>query len=137
MCTFPSLRSLSWSTKEMMEYAAMDPLISFSFKHSAYSSIHIHTPDSNLQRSRLPSNQNPIHRQTLRHPLSSPSLLLQCLIDSPIILDDPQQTIQQLTLRLNPQIQTDRFVQQLIQQAFGSWTTHLYDSFQFYLTGIY
>ncbi|KAK8816635.1 hypothetical protein WA538_002496, partial [Blastocystis sp. DL] len=53
----------------------------------------------------------------------------------PCFSNDPQQTIQQLTLRLNPQIQTDRFVQQLIQQAFGSWTTHLYDSFQFYLTG--
>ena len=51
--------------------------------------------------------------------------------------DDPQRTIQLLTQRLNPQIQTDQFVQQLIQQALGSWTTHLYDSFQFYLTGIY
>lgn len=51
-------------------------------------------------------------------------------------VDDIQSTILALNQRLSPQKSSKETVTSLIQQSIGSWTTHWYDQFQFYMTGI-
>lgn len=52
-------------------------------------------------------------------------------------LDDPQKTILALSQRLEIRESPSAFTKELIRQSIGSWTTHWYDQFQFYMTGIF
>ena len=54
-----------------------------------------------------------------------------------LALDDPQKAILALQQRLEVQQPYSEFTKNLIQQSIGSWTTHWYDQFQFYMTGIF
>ena len=52
-------------------------------------------------------------------------------------IDDPQGALLALIQRLSPVGSAEDCAKKLIEQAIGSWTTHWYDCFQFYVTGIF
>ena len=55
----------------------------------------------------------------------------------PCFSNDPQKTILALSQRLEIRESPSAFTKELIRQSIGSWTTHWYDQFQFYMTGIF
>lgn len=72
-------------------------------------------------------------------PLSSLTCLVSqvLLLSRFLVLDDPQKAILALQQRLEVRQSYSEFTKSLIQQSIGSWTTHWYDQFQFYMTGIF
>lgn len=52
-------------------------------------------------------------------------------------IDNPELAIRNLRERLNPTNRLEKHVESLIEEAVGSWTTHWYDSYQFYITGVF
>ncbi|KAK8802645.1 hypothetical protein WA171_006321 [Blastocystis sp. BT1] len=57
--------------------------------------------------------------------------------DLPCFSNDSQRTLLALIQRLSPVGSAEECAKKLIEQAIGSWTTHWYDCFQFYVTGIF
>lgn len=52
-------------------------------------------------------------------------------------VDNPELAIRDLRERLNPTEGLEKHARSLIEEAVGSWTTHWYDSYQFYVTGVF
>ena len=53
------------------------------------------------------------------------------------MVDDAEGSLHSLYNRLNPSTDLEKHVKELIERAIGSWTTHWYDNFQFYMAGVF
>ena len=53
------------------------------------------------------------------------------------MVDNTEGTLRSLYNRLNPSTDLEKYVKELVERSIGSWTTHWYDSFQFYMAGVF